>query len=669
MRGICLATAVLCGFFAAGSESPDDAKLAEMRSAANKSYNDVVKPFFTKYCMNCHSEEKKKTKGGVTFLYASKAPANPGFRRLWARASAQIHSHDMPPEEEKAQPTAEERKAVLDWVAGLKYMSPKDPGQYVIRRLSKAEYANTLHDLFGVERDVANELPEEVFGAGYANSISSLLMEQYLSIANDVLKKSLGPVTAPPNALEMQLFGSDEHIATREVARALARKMFRRPPSENEIDVLMKVYALATSNGKTHREALRQILKATLVSPQFLFLTPDAGRTPSPEKQEIVALDDYQLASRLSYFLWATMPDAELSALADAGKLRDPKVLAAQARRLLKDPRSRALFDGFGAQWLGLDKLAGKTFDAEKFPQMTPALRAAMYDEARLLFESIVREDRSVASFIDCDYSYLNDTLATTIYGMKVNGAEPRKVSLNNPNRGGILTLPGVLAVNAFPNRTAPVNRGVWVLEQVLGEDVPPPPANVPPLDKQDKEKIAGMTLRQRTELHRSNPTCASCHKILDPIGFGLENFDAIGRWRDKDDSGLPIDATGELPGEKRFKTPRELKQILSARTGDLSHNLTARMLAYALCRQLDGYDEIVVDRLSEKIAKDGYRMQTLITSIVTSYPFMNRRVEQPAPPPPPPKKAEEPAKKSDNPAKKDAAEKKKDAGEKKKEK
>lgn len=188
--------------------------------------------------------------------------------------------------------------------------------------------------------------------------------------------------------------------------------------------------------------------------------------------------------------------------------------------------------------------------------------------------------------------------------------------------------MPGVLATSSFPNRTSAVNRGVWVLEQVLGEHVPPPPADVPSLDKQDQRRIASLTLRQRTELHTTNPACANCHKILDPIGFGLENFDAIGRWREKDESGGAIDAAGELPGGKRFTTPAQLKRIIAERKDDFCRNLTAKLLAYALCRQLEGYDEIVVDQLAAAVAKDGYRMQTLVVGIVTSYPFMNRRVD-----------------------------------------
>jgi hypothetical protein len=243
-----------------------------------------------------------------------------------------------------------------------------------------------------------------------------------------------------------------------------------------------------------------------------------------------------------------------------------------------------------------------------------------------------VDENQSVVRFVDSDYTFLNGTLAT-VYGLEkdVTGPEMRRVKLTNANRGGILGMPAILATTSVPNRTSPVKRGVWVLEQVIGEQVPPPPANVPPLEKQDQSKVANLTLRQRTELHRTDATCASCHKVLDPIGFGLENFDAIGRWRDADDTGGAIDAAGELPGEKRFTSPKELKAIIAARKDDLTRNLTQRLLAYALCRPLEGYDEIVVDHLMETIARDGYRMQTLVSEIVTSYPFLNHRVQKPA--------------------------------------
>ena len=608
----------------------NDKDFAALQAETRKTFRDRVTPFVKTYCADCHGD--KKMKGGITFSPAIKNPGTSASGKKWKQALANVKAHDMPPDDVDKQPSDEERQMFMDWVGKIRFLSPKDPGPFEIRRLTKVEYANTLRDLFGVDPAVAAELPDEVFGEGYLNTLSPLQSEQYLGIANEVLNRVLAPKDAPPTEVQKRLFGespasgTDPRAAARTVARSLARSAYRRPASEDELDVLVRVFDLATKNKLPYPAALRLMLKAVLVSPQFLFITPAGEAEPG---QSVVPLDDYQLASRLSYLLWATMPDAELAALADAGKLHEPAVLKAQVKRLLADRRSRALFDGFGAQWLGLVDLESKTFDTAKFPQMTGEMRAAMVDEARLFFESIVRGNRSVVGFVDSDYTFLNSTLAA-LYGLEktVTGPEMRKVKLKDANRGGILGMPGILATTSFPNRTSAVKRGVWVLEQVLGEHVPPAPPNVPPLEKQDKKAVENLTLRQRTELHRTNAVCANCHKILDPIGFGLENFDAIGRWRDHDDSGGAIDAAGELPGGKRFTTPRELKAIIAARKGDLARNLTEKLLAYALCRQLEGYDEIVVDRLMETIAKDGYRMQTLISEIVTSYPFVNRRIQ-----------------------------------------
>jgi hypothetical protein len=316
--------------------------------------------------------------------------------------------------------------------------------------------------------------------------------------------------------------------------------------------------------------------------------------------------------------------------LAEAGELHEPTVLKSQVLRMLNDPRSRALFDGFGAQWLGLASLKAKDFDTTKFPQMTDELREAMYEEARLFFGSLVGDNRHVATFITADYTFLNEGLAA-IYGLEgtVTGSELRRVQLTSEWRGGILGMPGMLAVTSFPNRTSPVKRGVWVLEQVLGEHVPSAPPDVPPLEQQDQQAVQDLTLRERTELHRTNPICANCHKLLDPIGFGLENYDAIGRWREQDDNGAAIDPSGELPSGERFAGPGELKAIIAVQIDKLARNVVERLLAYSLCRKLEGYDEIVVDGLMKDIASDGYRMQTLISAVVTSYPFTHRRIRE----------------------------------------
>lgn len=592
----------------------EDAQFTARRKQVQQTFDKDVTPFVAKYCVECHAD---RPKAGLNLRVAVKKPGDPAFLRKWMECIANVRAGDMPPEDAD-QPSEAERRRFLEALNQIKYLSARDPGQFVIRRLTRTEYGNTLRDLLGVEPGIARELPDEVPGAGYLNSLSPMQTEQYLGIASTAIQKM-------SDEAEERLLGPPGGDV-RAIARRLARSAYRRPATGEEIEVLMQVFDLGRSHQLDRDASLRLMLKAVLVSPQFLFITP---ATAPPAGETIVPLDDFQLASRLSYLLWSTLPDAELSRLADEGRLHEPAVLRAQTLRLLADERSRALFDGFGAQWLGLDSLASKTFDAKKFPQMTAELRAAMYDEARLLFESIVRDNLSLNTFVSADYTFLNGTLAA-IYGLErasLDGAM-RRVPLADPNRGGILGMPGILATTSFATRTSAVKRGVWVLEQVLGEQVPPAPPNVPALEKQDSQQVGHLTLRQRTELHRTNAVCANCHRILDPIGFGLENFDAIGRWRDQDESGGPIDAAGELPGGGKFTSPAELKRLIASRRHELARSLAEKFLAYALGRQLDGYDHIVVDQMLQTLADDDYRMQTLILETLTSYPFLNRRVQ-----------------------------------------
>lgn len=538
----------------------------------------------------------------------------------------------MPPDNADKKPTEEERSQFIEWINELKYMAPRDPGPFVIHRLSKVEYGNTLHDLYGVDPSIADSLPDEVVGEGYLNSISPLQSELFLEIAKSVINQVVAPAGREPTAVQSRLFGrapaneDDFRAAARQIATTLARDAYRRPPTTEELDVLAGIFDLARENNLDYTGSLSLMWKAVLVSPQFLFITP-AGRIESQDP--IVPLDDYQLASRLSYLLWSSPPDAELSALADHGELHKPEVLRAQVERLLEHPRSRALFDSFGVQWLGVRELQNQTFDQDIFPQMTTVLRQSMLEEARLFFDSIIRENQSVFRFVDSDYTFLNESLAA-IYGLEqsVKGPAMRRVSLTDPNRGGILGMPATLASTSFPNRTSPVRRGVWVLEQVLGERVPPPPPNIPKLEEQKQKSREGLTLRELTALHQSEPTCANCHRILDPIGFGLENFDAIGRWRNMDDGGTAIDSAGELPTGEAFSTPAELKSLLAGRKTELARNLIERLMAFALGRQLEGYDEIVIDQLVLTLSAEDYRTRTLITEVITSYLFTHRRVK-----------------------------------------
>ncbi|MCM8533156.1 MAG: DUF1592 domain-containing protein [Lentisphaeraceae bacterium] len=605
--------------------------LEALRKDAKQTFQKKVEPFVKMYCKKCHGT---RPKGHVNLISALKSPGSAASFINWKKAVASVKVNDMPPKEDvKKIPTEKERQQFTEWVAKLKYLAPKDPGPYVIRRLTKDEYGNTLQDLYGIDKSVTDNLPDEVIGEGYINSISAMQSELYLGIANEVVDQIVPPNGEGPTAIQIKLFGempsksADLRNHVRGVARSIARDAYRRPASENELDTLVNIFDLGQENKLSYTDSLGLMLKAVLVSPQFLFITPSKL---SDTEEKIIHLDDYQLASRLSYFLWSAPPDAELSTLANKGELSKPEVLRAQAKRLLSHPRSRALFDGFGAQWLRVDGIEKQAFDPKKFPEITPALRKAMLEEARMLFSSIISEDQSVVRFVDSKHTYVNEPLAK-LYGMgkSVQGLEMRRVNLKNPNRGGILGMPAVLATTSFPNRTSPVKRGVWVLEQILGERVPPAPANVPELEEQEEKSVEGLSLRQRFELHQSEPTCANCHKVLDPIGFGMENFNAIGKWRDANELGVKIDSAGTLPNGKSFSNPAELKTLLALEEEKIARNITERLMAFALGRQLEGYDEIIIDQLMGKISKDKYRLKTIILEVVTSYLFTHRRIKE----------------------------------------
>ena len=613
-----------------GESSIDEATQEEiLRAEAKTILKEKVEPFVRKYCTDCHGSVPE---AGINLQSSLKDPGTTSAFQHWKKAVANVKVHDMPPEESDETPSEEERQEFVEAVSKLKYLAPRDPGAFVMRRLNRTEYGNTVQALYGADPSIANRLPDEVEGEGFLNSISPLQSELFLELANAVLDEVVAPSGMPATEVQKRLFGetpqaeSDYRDAARAVALRLARDAYRRPPTDSELDVLIDVFDLARANQYDYPASLGLMLKAILVSPQFLFITPVEVQN---RDESILPLDDFQLAARLSYLLWSAPPDTELASLADAGELHEPAILGGQIERMLKDPRSRALFDGFGAHWLGLKGFHEQTFDLEVFPQMTPGLRESMVEEARLFFQSIIDENQSIFRLIDSDYTFLDPSLAQ-LYGMEgdLEGTKMQRVKLNDPNRGGILGMPATLATTSMPNRTSPVRRGVWVLERVLGDSVPPPPPNVPELKEPEKQNMEGLTLRQRTELHQSEATCANCHKILDPLGFGLETFDAIGRWREYDDLGGKIDSAGKLATGESFSNPAELKRLLSLRKEDVARNLTERLMAYAIGRPLEGYDEVVIDRLMLKLAEDDYRMRTMIKEVLTSYLFTHRRVK-----------------------------------------
>jgi hypothetical protein len=363
-----------------------------------------------------------------------------------------------------------------------------------------------------------------------------------------------------------------------------------------------------------------------LVSPDFLFrIERERPAAPGVAAAPNRTLEDHELASRLSYFLWASMPDDELLRAADRNELRQPALLAAQVRRMLRDDKASALVEAFGGQWLQFRALESIAPDRERFPDFEENLRLSMRKETELFFANVVREDRSILDFIDGRYSYLNGRLARH-YGVPgVTGPDFRRVELTGPERSGVLTQASVLTVSSYATRTSPVLRGKWILDNVLGAPPPDPPAGVPRLDEATVSVSA--SLRKQMEAHRANTTCAACHSRMDPLGFGLENYDAIGAWRTQDGK-FPIDATGALPDGQSFQGPDDLKAILKTDRRAFAECVTEKLLTYALGRGLERYDKRTVKAIAGRLGASDYRFSALVLEIVNSLPFQMRRGE-----------------------------------------
>ena len=429
--------------------------------------------------------------------------------------------------------------------------------------------------------------------------------------------------TCRPAAGDAATAAGDEAACARAILTTIARRAYRRPVTDDDVARLLTFFDRGRAAG-SFDNGIEMALRRLLVSPEFLFRVE---RDPA----DVAAggnyrLSDLELASRLSFFLWSSIPDDELLAAAERGELGDARVFEAQVERMLADPRSEALVGNFAGQWLTLRNAAAVRPDEDEFPDFGEGLRQAFRRETELLFDSVLREDRSALDLLAADYTFVNERLARH-YGIpNVRGSHFRRVDLDDADaaRGGLLGHGSILTVTSYANRTSPVNRGKWVLENILGTPPPPPPPDVPELAT--AEGAEPLSMREAMEQHRANPVCASCHRLMDPLGLSLESFDAIGRWRDREAGGAAIDASGELPDGTPFDGPAGLKAALLRHPDRFVTTVTEKLMTYALGRGVEHYDAPAIRAIVRDAAGDDYRLSSIVKGVVRSTPFQMRR-------------------------------------------
>jgi hypothetical protein len=627
--------------------------------AAPPPFATELRPLMEKTCFECHGE--KKQKGGVEFASITSEGAFIQKPRLLRSAIEQLELREMPPDDDDL-PAPERARLVAGLRQTLALLDSdlpalRDPGPSLIRRLSRSEYNNALRDLFGYEFDAvkAAGIPEDSTGRAFDNIAAALLippamLEKYFSAA-DALLTELWPEkdavrkddwsakerAKKAKAAADRLGPPADAKAARQFLASFLRRAWRRPVLPAEVERFAKIWDASAKDGD-FAAALRRSLKPILVSPNFLFriesdataapahATLDSGQAaPSQLAASAARISDLELASRLSFFVWSSIPDDALLALAEKGELSKPDVLETQVRRLLADPRARALADNFLTKWLELDKLAAARPSTEFFPAFNDKLKSAMRAEVETFCNKLREDDRPILDLLAADYTYANEDLAK-FYGFPgITGKEPQRVALRpEQHRGGILGMAGILALTSHSSRTSPTLRGKYVLNVVFGTPPQPPPANVSQIDESKKRNGKDpRSFREKLALHAEDPTCAGCHKKLDPLGFGLDNFDAIGAWRPP---GPELDTRAELPGGRKFNGADELKAIVWEKRDLFLRNLIGQTLSYALGRELEYYDEGHITRIKADLEKNGGKFSSLILAVTKSFPFQNRR-------------------------------------------
>lgn len=608
----------------------------EIVAAGQLDFGERIVPLLKTACGDCHSGESSE--GGFDLAGLVQEQPLVINRTHWINVIQQLQVRSMPPAD-ASQPKESDRRTMVAWLTNaidnFDYSTVKQPGYEPARRLTHEEYNNTVRDLTGIDIRPADRFPADLTAtSGFENSANSLFlqpitMERYIGAA-EVIATAAWP--DQPNsdeqraawnlvlgdALQLRNEAAVESVLTR-----FARRAYRRPVEAEEITSLVAHYQRRVAQGASTRGALRDVLQVMLVSPSFLIRTERDGK----QVGQPFRISEWELASRLSYFIWASMPDAELFRLAETGRLSDPKTLSTTVERMLRDPKANTLGSIFASQWLGFTDLGRVRPGQIDNPWATDSLIAAMKAESAMLFNSVVKNNAPLDRLIDADYTFVNEELANHYRMNGVRGSEMRQVSLRNSPRRGLLGHGSILAVTSFPGRTSPVIRGNWILSKLLGTPPPPPPPNVSEFDDRVAENRK-LTQREKLEMHRQNPNCYTCHSQIDPLGFALEEFEWFGRHRSAN-RGKPVDTTGQLPGGKPFKGLSGLsKTLLAERVDDLTIQLCRKMLSYALGRQLQYYDEATVHELVEKVQTNDRRIPALIHAIVQCDAFQMKQSE-----------------------------------------
>ncbi|MEM8668494.1 MAG: DUF1592 domain-containing protein [Planctomycetota bacterium] len=602
----------------------------DFRIAKSLDYQQDVVAGLMRFCGDCHSGSGSS--GDLDLDKIANVQPLVVNREHWLNIVQQIKVRSMPPEDSEM-PTDTERRHIAAWlthaIEDFDYQTVRRVGYEPARRLTRDEYNNTIRDLVGIDIRPADRFPADLTAtSGFRNSANSLFfqpitLERFVGAAELVVDEAF-PLEDPSAEQAKswdRLLGSDESMdRPQEIIRSFASRAFRRPVDPAELTQLNQHFESRITKGANRREAMRDVLKVVLVSPAFLF------RSESYSESKTVS--DYELATRLSYFLWASMPDDELFQLAAENRLSDPAVLRSQVDRMLNHPRSRTLGTLFAAQWFGTDQLDRIRPDQIEHPWATDGLVSAMKAETALLFETLVREDLPLERLVDADFTFVNEELARH-YGLDdVQGEVMQRVSLNQSARRGLLGHASVLAVTSFPGRASPVLRGNWILSHLLGTPPPPPPPNVSQFDERVAESER-LTQRQKLQLHRSNPNCYGCHSQIDPLGFSLAEFDWYGRQRNRR-GGRRVDSQGQLPDGTVVNGLLGLTDILtSARIDDLSRQATTKLFTYALGRQLEYYDESTVRELLENFENNDRRIRSLIHGIVQTDTFQSNDFQE----------------------------------------